>query len=127
MLLYQPFEHYYAQFDSEIYNILWEAHIWFSKTKMTELEVEIALTIARYVANFKTWKDKLIEILTYITKFDLKRLRIKEKGHLYLQLAEIWAKAGYKRKESWYLVLASEHLWKKADYNTNVDWTKNSN
>jgi hypothetical protein len=46
---------------------------------------------------------------------------------LYLQLAEICAKAGYKRKESCYLVLASEHLWKKADYNTNVDCTKNSN
>jgi hypothetical protein len=48
LLKYQPLEHYYFQFDAEIYDILVESHLQFSKTKITELEIEIALTIARY-------------------------------------------------------------------------------
>lgn len=41
-----------VQFDQLLYEALQESHIKIGKTKMTELEVEISLVIARYLAKF---------------------------------------------------------------------------
>ena len=117
MILNPPISEKPLEFDSEIYEILLDAHEKISKTKITELEVETSLIIARYWVNFYFWKDKLMNIILHTTQYDLKRLRRKEKGYLYLQLADIWGKAGFNRKKSWFLVLASQHLWNKPDYN----------
>lgn len=51
-----------------------------------------------------------MEIMKHTTQHDLRRLRKKEKGYYYLQLADICKKAGFDRKYSCYAVLAYEHL-----------------
>lgn len=99
-----------TDFDSEIFSTLIQSHQEFGKTKITELEVEISLVICRYLAKFPYCRSRLMDMIHYITKNDLKRLRKREKGNLYLQLADICESAGFSRKQGCFLVLASENL-----------------
>ena len=62
-----------SKFDQIIYETLQECHSFIGKTKMTELEVEISLVIARYLAKFPQWKYELMDLIKYITKYDMKR------------------------------------------------------
>lgn len=103
-------------YNEETHNLLKLCHEKISCTKITELEVEISLIFARYLKMFPFWKSSLIYVLNYMTTHDLKRLRKREKGHFYYQLANIWKDAGFMRKYSWYLVFASSHLKLKEEH-----------
>jgi len=98
MQICPPIDQHCNEFDQEVYEILLDAHEINKKTKITELEIEISLIIAKYCSNFSNCKDKLMNILLHITKNDIKRLRRKEKGNLYLQLSEICENAEFYRK-----------------------------
>ena len=103
-------------YNPEIHMILKECHEQIIKTKITELEVEISLIYARYLKQFPQWKEMLVNLVSYMTRHDLKRLRKREKGHYYYQLAQIWKDSGFMRKYSWFLVYASHYLNLKKEH-----------
>jgi hypothetical protein len=63
------------EFDPEIYDILDQSHSEFAKTKMTHLEAELSLIFAKYLSDFPLHRNKLMELIVYMTNNDLKRLR----------------------------------------------------